>query len=137
MKIFGVWLYDELASFINRDVRSRITLSTPNFGDFKVKVSGNRLNCLRNNHTCVSCGIEGVVWSLESHVNEAPHLNLYAQAKEFNHWKKSIQGGLILMTQDHIMPKSRGGTDTEDNLQTMCLICNNKKGSKIPMQKAA
>jgi len=36
------------------------------------------------------------------------------------------------MTKDHIIPKSAGGANHMDNLQTMCDQCNNRKGSKLP-----
>lgn len=32
---------------------------------------------------------------------------------------------------DHILPVSRGGDSTDDNLQTLCLSCNTKKGNKL------
>ncbi len=32
---------------------------------------------------------------------------------------------------DHIYPHSMGGTDLEDNLQTLCRNCNAEKGSKV------
>lgn len=32
------------------------------------------------------------------------------------------------MTVDHIVPKSQGGTDYEDNLQLLCGACNSTKG---------
>lgn len=38
----------------------------------------------------------------------------------------------MLMTKDHILPKSRGGNNTIKNLQTMCLKCNQAKGNAIP-----
>ena len=34
------------------------------------------------------------------------------------------------LTVDHIIPKSRGGKFTWDNLITSCVPCNNKKGSR-------
>lgn len=34
------------------------------------------------------------------------------------------------LTIDHIIPKSRGGSETWDNLVAACVKCNNKKGNK-------
>lgn len=36
---------------------------------------------------------------------------------------------MILMTVDHIVPKSMGGGNTLDNMQPMCSPCNNKKSN--------
>lgn len=38
-------------------------------------------------------------------------------------------GGTDELTLDHIVPWSRDGADTEDNLQTMCRSCNCRKGA--------
>lgn len=53
------------------------------------------------------------------------HFNLYATDPFGNH---------VLMTKDHILAKSNGGTDDLSNLQPMCLVCNSRKGS-IPMEE--
>ncbi len=37
----------------------------------------------------------------------------------------------LLLEIDHILPVSKGGLTTEDNLQTLCWRCNRKKGNKI------
>ena len=37
----------------------------------------------------------------------------------------------LLLEIDHIMPISKGGLTTEENLQTLCWRCNRTKGSKI------
>lgn len=36
------------------------------------------------------------------------------------------------LTLDHVMPKSRGGEDTWENLIAACIRCNNKKGDRTP-----
>lgn len=36
------------------------------------------------------------------------------------------------LTVDHVVPKSRGGEDSWENLTTACVKCNNKKGNRTP-----
>jgi 5-methylcytosine-specific restriction endonuclease McrA len=36
------------------------------------------------------------------------------------------------LTMDHKIPRSRGGTDAEGNLQPACPGCNRKKADKMP-----
>lgn len=55
----------------------------------------------RDNYTCKKCGI-----STNSEKN-------------------------LLLEIDHIIPLSKGGITTEDNLQTLCWKCNRTKGSRI------
>ncbi|MBN2570923.1 MAG: HNH endonuclease [Ignavibacteriales bacterium] len=40
--------------------------------------------------------------------------------------------GDLPLTLDHIIPKSRGGDDSWENLVSACLKCNNKKGDRTP-----
>jgi len=40
--------------------------------------------------------------------------------------------GDLPLTIDHVIPKSRGGQDTWDNLVAACIHCNNKKGNRLP-----
>lgn len=55
----------------------------------------------RDHFTCQKCGVS---------IEQEPHL---------------------LLEIDHIIPVSKGGLTTEDNLQTLCWRCNRSKGSKI------
>jgi 5-methylcytosine-specific restriction endonuclease McrA len=36
------------------------------------------------------------------------------------------------LTFDHVVPKSRGGRTTWENVVTACTICNLKKSNKLP-----
>jgi 5-methylcytosine-specific restriction endonuclease McrA len=38
------------------------------------------------------------------------------------------------LTLDHIVPRSRGGVDSWENLTTACMRCNIKKGSRSPKE---
>lgn len=55
---------------------------------------------IRDNYTCKNCGVS---------ISDEPHL---------------------LLEIDHIIPVSKGGLSTEENLQTLCWKCNRSKGSK-------
>jgi len=67
---------------------------------------------------CVCCGLKGTVFFLERQRPDDPfHLNLYGY---FN-------GQEIMMTKDHIIPRSQGGKNRLDNLQPMCELCNDLK----------
>ncbi len=37
---------------------------------------------------------------------------------------------VMRLSADHIVPESQGGQTTLDNLQTLCMPCNNEKGTK-------
>lgn len=90
-----------------------------------VKLNSLRLQCFKKSLTCVRCGIVGSIMVLDkfrasSRIPSA-HFNLYAEK----------DGKWIMMTKDHIVPRSKGGSNHIDNLQTMCEYCNCKKGDTL------
>lgn len=100
-------------AFINTDI-----------GAIEMKGSSLRYLCFMKSLECVNCKLKGNIIFIEKFPNDKfPHANLYHRRKD---------GSLMLMTKDHIIPKSKGGKDHIDNLQTMCSACNEVKGSQIP-----
>ena len=47
--------------------------------------------------------------------------------------KKELRGRQFL-TRDHIVPLSRGGDSTWENVVTSCSPCNNRKGDRLPRE---
>lgn len=93
---------------------------------FRVSTKSLRYRVFRGRQDCASCGVVGAFFLLQrndsdpSQPEDRAHLNLYARGGN---------GEQILMTMDHILPRSRGGRDVLSNLHTMCFRCNSRKGS--------
>lgn len=82
-----------------------------------------RVKFFKNNGTdCVSCGCVGTFFVLEIDQQGKIYLGLYGI---------DTNGVEKLITIDHIIPKSKGGSDAISNLQPMCFNCNQKKGNKV------
>lgn len=72
---------------------------------------------------CAHCGISGTMFAVERHLHpgiKRCHLNLY---------HVSDSGEEMLMTVDHVVPVSKGGSSDLSNLQTLCRKCNERKGN--------
>jgi 5-methylcytosine-specific restriction endonuclease McrA len=90
-------------------------------GDDYISAGSLRYKTFKKSLVCVTCGLKGTYFAKERFKEtERYHLNLYATDKK---------GKEVLMTKDHIIPLSKGGSHDLDNLQTMCFNCNGKKGN--------
>jgi hypothetical protein len=96
-------------------------------GDFSAKIQSLRLRTFAlKGLKCARCERVGSFFAFEvaekSHPNTNWHLNLYS-IDEY--------GQEMMMTMDHIHPKSKGGLNSLSNTQTLCSRCNFLKADKI------
>lgn len=92
------------------------------FDDEEIRINSQRYQLFKaKGTTCVTCGLKGTYFALEkAGKTERYHLNLYGIDKN---------GKEIMITKDHIIPKSKGGLDKLENYQVMCECCNSRKGN--------
>ena len=94
---------------------------------YNVRTANQRLLALARSQTCACCGIKGTHFWLECSGCMSPHFNLYATNEH---------GDEVLMTIDHILPRSKGGETQQDNLQTLCTTCNGlKKNETLTLEQ--
>jgi HNH endonuclease len=106
----------------SRRSRDRVRIS---FNGDLVNVNSWRLITFKvKGLKCAQCGIEGKYF-----VKERSNGEIKSQFYHFNLYAIDSEGMEVLMTKDHIVPRSKGGKNHISNLQTMCFICNEKKGN--------
>lgn len=74
---------------------------------------------------CHFCGCQADRWVAVKGRRDRvgpPVLELYAT---------SASGGNVLMTRDHIIPKSLGGKDCVENLRSACQPCNEQRSNDV------
>jgi 5-methylcytosine-specific restriction endonuclease McrA len=114
----GIFELEEVFPYVTlEDVKRDYQVGEKNY---QVRMNSDRYHVFKNNHHCVSCNVAGSKMILDMNPGDhSPHFNMYAEES----------GRLVLMTKDHILAKSKGGTDDLNNFQTMCCTCNNLKGA--------
>ena len=84
---------------------------------------------------CWKCGCVADRWVASLGMNDKkskPVLNLYASRVLPPSKKHPYEiSRLVMMTRDHIIPKSYGGMDVVENLRPGCEICNGQRGSNM------
>ena len=95
-------------------------------------VSGNRIRIsmtlrtfMRYGVKCAGCGTKARYFTIFRN-EKGSFLQLFAYDGE---------GKEVLMTKDHIVPRSKGGADDLKNYQPMCAICNTKKGNRYDYEE--
>jgi len=124
------------------------------FNGYRVSLGSHRYkNFCLNGVVCKTCGLSGTFFALERLVNKN-YYNRYIKDPEkylkteirldaktsknynngsyhFNLYAIDKNGDEVLMTKDHVIPRSKGGPDKVENYQTLCTKCNSKKGNNL------
>jgi len=81
----------------------------------------------RSGCTCVECGLvaDRCILIAEPNGNNRGH---------FEFAGVDSSGTLVIMTKDHIIPRSLGGNDILENYQPMCEVCNKNKRNECDPQ---
>lgn len=99
------------------------------FADFDgdpIRMRSQRYQLFRKSVRCVRCGLEGTYFAKERFAT-----NRESERYHFNLYGTNANGKEVMLTKDHIIPKSKGGKDVLSNYQTMCAPCNQKKGDNF------
>jgi 5-methylcytosine-specific restriction endonuclease McrA len=134
--LLQLYYINEVDSFVNEkkfDVRKGSKNINLRLDGYEVCLSKKRVKVMLQNNVCAYCGRAGNIWkmilprlyklgSAPKHIK--PYLSLvYRECNNSEHD--------ILMTIDHVIPMSKGGTSSFKNLVTACEDCNQKKDCKL------
>lgn len=86
------------------------------------KLQSTRMRLIRRKKYCASCLVVATHFWLETSGFLSPHFNLYT----INYCHEEV-----LMTLDHILPKSLGGDSSDENVQMLCAKCNFMKSNLL------
>lgn len=117
---------EEISQLIKQNAAPK--LFTINGITYRVKVGTDRLMVLNRTPYCVQCGLKGNAWLLQQQAQHADRM-----VAQLNLWYVDPinPSTNCLMTIDHVIPRSKGGSDHISNLQTMCVEDNLKKAALV------
>ena len=127
LKIQGYTYDDPIWVNASKKVYSFTTKEFPTLQQHTVVKMGShryQLFALKGTN-CIKCGLKGKFFALEQCISDKSskfHFNLYGIDKN---------GYEIMITKDHIIPRSKGGKNVLSNYQPLCINCNQHKADRI------
>lgn len=112
----GRLLYRALSGNANKSGRAMVKIQGQKYG---LRWAGVRTELIMRDNECVHCRRKTDYYRLETNTYQSNSIHFNAYSDDH-----------VLMTHDHIVPKSLGGGNDLDNAQLMCVICNGRKGAR-------
>ena len=125
---YSIFPIDEILPKLVGVSRNKSKSKMIEYKDIKINASSRRYKCFKKSTNCCSCGLVGRFFAAEKRMENPPEHYL------FNLYGIDENGREIIMTCDHIVPKSKGGSSKYDNVQTLCWKCNALKANKIEVK---
>jgi len=122
--MYGI-IYLDGKSYSNFEIFAHIKLAQENnkktfiLDEDEIKINSRYRLFMKKGTQCCHCGLKGIFW-VKRKGNGRWYINLYGVTSSRSYVK---------LTQDHIVPRSQGGTNRLVNLQPLCETCNSKKAS--------
>lgn len=121
----GIFTPDEVLPFSGKGAEKKEFLGE------MVRMTSQRYELFKEKGmVCVKCGLVGTYFALEKDSHKDPDGEFHTKSFHFNLYGINQDGKEIMLTKDHILPKSKGGKSILENYQTMCSTCNWDKGNK-------
>lgn len=110
---------------------------------YRLRVHHKRLKTFTvHGCTCKACGRVGSTFKAETGIQEPALLRWYfdplnnrVPIAHINLYGFDPNGEMFMMTSDHVVPRSLGGSDGLGNRIPLCETCNRKKGNDIDWLK--
>lgn len=118
---YPVYTFEYVSAGGNSAQRTTITLNTETI-DALVKTLSDRIRWRKSTagqRALMTAKLREFIKTRDQHTCKLCSVSLTAEPH-------------LLLEVDHIIPLSRGGLSTEDNLQTLCWRCNRTKANKMP-----
>jgi len=122
-------IYPNIQEFLSHVEMHHTKEDLLNWDGDDIKLGSDRYKTFKFKGIKCKCGIEGKYFAKERTRTKLPpkiisfHMNLYGIRKD---------GTEVMMTKDHIIPKSKGGKNIIENYEPMCSDCNTEKSNKLP-----
>ncbi len=119
--------YERKGIYSVEAVLSQLGNSWAVFDGDTIPVVSLRYQTFARSLVCVRCGLAGKYFAKErsaKKLKDGSGFRAMSKTWHFNLYAVAANGREVLMTKDHVLPRSKGGPDHIDNLQTMCAPCN-------------